>query len=466
MNIPYVIVDGSNIATEGRSLPSLTQLDDAVRAFLDENEVGNLTVIVDATFGHRIDKSEVREFDAAVANNEITTPPAGVIGRGDAFILQVADKAGATILSNDSYQEFHPQYRWLFDEDRLIGGKPVPGIGWVFTPRVPVRGAVSRKAMKAAKTARKKPVSARATQGTRKGAKPRRPGQVDQHTKSAGEHSTRTKRMKDAPVHTLNEPLPFIAFVADHPVGSSVTAEVERFSSHGAYVKVLDAHCYVPLRSMGEPPPKRARDVLRIGEQRDFVVEAIDTPRRGIDLSLVPATRGTHLIANELATTTDVSQDGFAQEEKRAIGEGQDVAEHRDAITASNVETRPARATPRHRARKANTEAPPAVTKGGADHPAQEAPVTPVKKAAKKSARKAAKKSPARKATKKAAKRTTKKAAKRTAKKAAKRPAKKAAKKTAKKAAKKATRKTAKRPAKKAARKAAKRPAKKAAKRR
>ena len=32
----HVIVDGSNIATEGRSLPSLAQLDEAVRAFLEE----------------------------------------------------------------------------------------------------------------------------------------------------------------------------------------------------------------------------------------------------------------------------------------------------------------------------------------------------------------------------------------------------------------------------------------------
>src|SRR5262249_32885470 len=80
MKIPYLTVAGSTIATEGRSLPSLRQLDEAVRAFLDENDVGNLTVIVDAAFGHRIGKDELDEFEAAVSNNEITTPPAGVIG--------------------------------------------------------------------------------------------------------------------------------------------------------------------------------------------------------------------------------------------------------------------------------------------------------------------------------------------------------------------------------------------------
>ena len=56
-NLPrHVIVDGSNIATEGRSHPSLKQLDEAVRAFMAEHPEHTVTVVVDATFGHRIDK--------------------------------------------------------------------------------------------------------------------------------------------------------------------------------------------------------------------------------------------------------------------------------------------------------------------------------------------------------------------------------------------------------------------------
>jgi hypothetical protein len=34
MAMTHVVVDGSNIATEGRTAPSLAQLDEAVRAFL------------------------------------------------------------------------------------------------------------------------------------------------------------------------------------------------------------------------------------------------------------------------------------------------------------------------------------------------------------------------------------------------------------------------------------------------
>ncbi len=147
MAMTHVVVDGSNIATEGRTAPSLAQLDEAVRAFLGEyGEHLALTVVVDATFGHRIDPKEKDAFDAGIVNGELVTPPAGAIGRGDAFVLQIADKAGATIFSNDSFQEFHGSYDWLFDEGRLIGGKPVPAVGWVFVARTPVRGPTSRRA--------------------------------------------------------------------------------------------------------------------------------------------------------------------------------------------------------------------------------------------------------------------------------------------------------------------------------
>src|SRR4249919_822240 len=139
----HVVVDGSNLATEGRSLPSLKQLNEAVLAFMEDNPDDIVTVVVDATFGHRIDPREVPEFDAAVENNELVAPPAGAIGRGDAFVLTIANKANAIVLSNDSFQEFHGKYPWLFDEGRLIGGKPVPYVGWVFVDRLPVKGPVS-----------------------------------------------------------------------------------------------------------------------------------------------------------------------------------------------------------------------------------------------------------------------------------------------------------------------------------
>jgi hypothetical protein len=140
-----VVVDGSNLATEGRTTPSLAQLDDAVRSYQHEDPDAQLVVVVDASFGHRIDPSERAQLEQAELHGELVAPPAGAIGRGDAFVLRIAERTGAIVLSNDSFQEFHAEHPWLFDDGRLIGGKPVPGVGWIFTPRRPVRSSRSQK---------------------------------------------------------------------------------------------------------------------------------------------------------------------------------------------------------------------------------------------------------------------------------------------------------------------------------
>src|SRR6478735_6597157 len=46
------------------------------------------------------------------------------------------------------------------------------------------------------------------------------------------------------------------------------------------------AECYIPLRSLADPPPRSAREVLSLGESRTFVVASVDATRRGIDLAL------------------------------------------------------------------------------------------------------------------------------------------------------------------------------------
>ena len=150
MSTQHVVVDGSNLATEGRTLPSLSQLEEAVAAYEDEHPGVDVIVVVDATFEHRIEEADRARFKEAELRGEYVSPPAGAIGRGDAFVLKIAKRTGAVVLSNDSFQEFHGEHPWLFEEGRLIGGKPVPVVGWIFTPRNPVRGAKSRAATKEA----------------------------------------------------------------------------------------------------------------------------------------------------------------------------------------------------------------------------------------------------------------------------------------------------------------------------
>jgi hypothetical protein len=51
-------------------------------------------------------------------------------------------------------------------------------------------------------------------------------------------------------------------------------------------VDVNGMSCYLPLTGLGDPPPRRAREVVAQGEQRSFVVVALDPPRRGAELAL------------------------------------------------------------------------------------------------------------------------------------------------------------------------------------
>ena len=301
----HVVVDGSNLATEGRTAPSLKQLNEAVLAYMAEDPTALITVVVDATFGHRIDPKEVEEFDEAVSNNELVAPPAGAIGRGDAFVLSIANKVNANILTNDSYQEFHGQYDWLFDEGRLIGGKPVPHIGWVFVKRLPVRGPLSRKSVSDAKRKGGSAGSSsaggrgrgrgKADEGTvrvgspdasqpmpvpkspppRAQAKPAdkavqadTPVQAEAGGKGRGRGRGRGDGRAAAveataavvaaspphsPRSTVNDLLSFLTFVERHPVGTSVNAIVDHYSSHGAYVRFGDVVGYVPLSLIHAP---------------------------------------------------------------------------------------------------------------------------------------------------------------------------------------------------------------------
>jgi len=291
----HVIVDGSNIATEGRSKPSLKQLNDAVVAFMAENPKDIITVVVDATFGHRIDRKEVAEFDEGIANNELVAPPAGTVGRGDAFVLMIAQKVGASILSNDSYQEFHGQYPWLFHEGRLIGGKPVPHVGWVFVTRTPVRGEKSRRSVQkatpkvSAEAMKPMPVPKSPPPGTAK-KKPSKSSASKEPTKNSVKAIDKdvVKAAKAAvPSNSskaVNDVLPFLSFLEKHPVGSSVKGRVESYSSHGAYVQIGDVRGYVPLRMISDPPPRSARDVMAIGDQVSLEVVSVVASRRSIDL--------------------------------------------------------------------------------------------------------------------------------------------------------------------------------------
>src|SRR5205085_3073127 len=104
----------------------------------------------------------------------------------------------------------------------------------------------------------------------------------------------RSKAETEVDVQPINDPLPFISFIAEHRIGTEVEGEVESFSSHGLYVTAAGARCYVPLTGLADPTPRSARDVVRKGETYSWVVKSFDSPRRGIELALAgsPAAGG------------------------------------------------------------------------------------------------------------------------------------------------------------------------------
>ncbi len=282
----HFVIDGSNLATEGRTEPSLAQLKEAVAAFHKEHPGAVATVVVDASFEHRIDPSERAAFAKTESAGDVVSPPAGAVGRGDGFLLQIADRTGGTVISNDSFQEFHAEYEWLFEPGRLIGGKPVPGVGWIFSLRRPVRGIVSRKTVQKAKQEGKaeKQVQKAIAEATASALAPDTPKR--RRRRGGRGRSAASKDDTNAEPEAVNEPASFLQFVIDHRLGTEVEGTVEAFASHGAFVNVDGVRCYVPLSAMGKPQPSRARDVLTKDETRTFVVQAVDAPRRGIELGL------------------------------------------------------------------------------------------------------------------------------------------------------------------------------------
>ena len=118
----------------------------------------------------------------------------------------------------------------------------------------------------------------------------------------------------------VNGLLPFIGFVEQHPVGSTVAAVVESYSSHGAYVTEGDARGYVPLRLMAEPPPRSARSVMKLGDTVELVVVSFNATRRSIDLA-VPGMEPPEVKAVMVAPTRPVKRS-----RKKAAAEPEPIA--------------------------------------------------------------------------------------------------------------------------------------------
>ncbi len=89
----------------------------------------------------------------------------------------------------------------------------------------------------------------------------------------------------------MNPEADFAQFKSTYRVGSKMPGEVTAFTSHGAVIKVelkgeQHVECYAPTTLLGTPPPARARDVLKRGDQRTFRLVNVDSERRIAELAL------------------------------------------------------------------------------------------------------------------------------------------------------------------------------------
>jgi hypothetical protein len=110
------------------------------------------------------------------------------------------------------------------------------------------------------------------------------------HKESARRDSGAERAAAKEPVQahrsTVNELLTFLTFVESHPVGTSVNAIVDHYSSHGAYVRIGEVVGYVPLRLMSDPAPRSAREFMKVGESVTLVVDSFVPGKRSIDLAI------------------------------------------------------------------------------------------------------------------------------------------------------------------------------------
>ena len=276
-------------------MPSLKQLNEAVLAYMAEHPDALITVVVDATFGHRIDPRRWPSSTRPSATTRLVAPPAGAIGRGDAFVLSIANKVNATILSNDCYQEFHgtvhvavrrgsADRRQAGAAHRLGVRQPAAGAR-ADQSQVGQRGQARRRAPTASKAASPEasqpmPVPAAPPPGRDAAeARPRPRAQAVAARQARSRRPSRRSRQAgrrrqgraDTEEHRHQRPAAVPDVRRAHQPGSSVNAIVENYSSHGAYVRIGDVE---GLRAAAADGRSAAAQRSRVHEDR-----RVDHPR-------------------------------------------------------------------------------------------------------------------------------------------------------------------------------------------
>jgi len=142
-NKKLIFVDASNVARSPGAAPDVQKLEKCREQLVLKFPDALIILVADASLPRLVDQDSQPQdkelFKKMMADDRVTVVPPGINGKADGFILNLVSDRGGVVVSNDSYREFHNDNPWLFEEGRLLGHTYVPGIGWQFSVRFPVR---------------------------------------------------------------------------------------------------------------------------------------------------------------------------------------------------------------------------------------------------------------------------------------------------------------------------------------
>lgn len=109
-NREFVVIDGANVAYEEKSgggKPKLSNLL-KVRRELEERGLDPI-IVVDASLKYDID--DQAQLEKLIQSQVVRQVPAGT--DADFFILDIADRCDARIVTNDQYKDYKDRYPWI-----------------------------------------------------------------------------------------------------------------------------------------------------------------------------------------------------------------------------------------------------------------------------------------------------------------------------------------------------------------
>ena len=105
-----VVIDGANVAYEEKSAGGKPRLSNLLKVKREMEERGfDTVIIVDASLKYEIDDQS--QMEALIESQHIRQVPAGT--DADFFILEIADKCDARIVTNDQYKDYKDRYPWI-----------------------------------------------------------------------------------------------------------------------------------------------------------------------------------------------------------------------------------------------------------------------------------------------------------------------------------------------------------------